>query len=245
MIKRIEKIGDATLYLADCLDVLPEVSAEITVTSPPYNLNKKASGGGSSKGDYEGWYADDLPEPVYQDQQREVIKALLKSCNSSVFYNHRVRYAWHSRNKFRTPSKIYHPMDWLRDFPIWCEIIWSRKSTSGHANGRFRLADERIYQIGKPKKFYDKGWGTVWVMSPSTNEGHVCTFPLELPKRCIQSTTCPGDTVLDPYMGVGTTGIVAIRSGCKFIGIERDPDYFELAVQNIQGVENETDLFRM
>jgi DNA modification methylase len=235
---RIEKIGDCTLYLGNCLEVLPDIQAEIAVTSPPYNLNKTASGGGNSKRTYDGWYEDDLPEAVYQGQQRELIGTLQEACNSSIFYNHRIRYAWHSRNKFRPVSNIYHPMDWLKDFPIWAEVVWSRKGTTGHANGRFRLADERIYQIGKPNKFHDLGYGTVWEIPPSKNEGHVCTFPQELPRKCMESTTDIGDVVVDPYMGSGTTGVVAVQMGRKFIGIERDPDYFDLAVNNIRAEVN-------
>ncbi|MEY9198645.1 site-specific DNA-methyltransferase (adenine-specific) [Sinorhizobium fredii] len=223
--------GVMDLYNGDCLEILPTLadgSVDMVVTSPPYNLNKVASGGGSSKRNYEGWYPDDLPEAEYQAQQRKVVSALRQKTRGSVFYNHRIRYAWHSRNKYRHQNNIYHPMHWL-DEPIWCEIIWHRGGTTGHANGRFRLADERIYQIGKPHVFNDHGYTTVWSINPSRNEGHVCTFPEELVERCILSCSNEGDTILDPYMGSGTTGLVARRLGRKFIGIERDPEYFALA----------------
>ena len=63
----------------DCLEILPTLadgSVDLVVTSPPYNLNKVASGGGSSKRNYDGWYPDDLPESDYQEQQRKVISVL-------------------------------------------------------------------------------------------------------------------------------------------------------------------------
>lgn len=229
-----------TLFQGDCATIIPSLTAcETVVTSPPYNLNKVASGGGSSKRSYDGWYPDDLPEPEYQAQQKDIVRKLRGVTAGSIFYNHRIRYAWHSRNKHRVPSNIYHPMQWLEEFPIWCEIIWHRGGTTGHANGRFRLADERIYQIGKPRTFNDRGMTTVWSISPSRNEGHVCTFPEELVERCILSSTNPGDVVLDPYMGSGTTGIVALRHGRRFIGIERDPSYFNLAQSRIVGAAKE------
>lgn len=233
------RVGDCRQLLA----AMGDKSVHCVVTSPPYNLNKRASGGGSSKRSYEGWYPDDLPEDEYQAQQREVIGQLRRVTVGSVFYNHRIRYAWHPRNKYRVPTNIYNPMDWLSEHPIWCEIIWHRGGTTGHANGRFRLADERIYQIGKPHVFHDKGYTTVWNITPSRNEGHVCTFPEELVERCILSCTNEGDTVLDPYMGSGTTGIVARRLGRKFIGYERDPEYFQLASRRLDAAVNDNDLF--
>lgn len=224
------------LHQGDCLEVMkgiPDGSVDIVITSPPYNLNKRASGGGSSKQDYSGWYPDDMPEEEYQGWQKNVIRELLRVTKGSIFYNHRVRYAWHSRNKYRVPSRIYHPMQWLSDFPIWCEIIWDRRGTTGHANRRCRMSDERIYQIGKPAKFNDMGYTTVWQIPPNKNEGHVCTFPPELVNRCILMGSDEGDVILDPFMGSGTTGVACKNLNRKFIGIELDESYFNIAKERI------------
>ena len=224
------------LMQGDCLERMKEMtdnSVDCVVTSPPYNLNKRSSGGGSSKMSYEGWYFDEMPEPNYQEWQRDIVRECLRVSKGSVFYNHRVRYAWHSRNKYRTQSKIYHPMQWLYEFPIWAEIIWDRGGTTGHGNGRVRMADERIYQIGKPKCHNLQELSTVWRISPSKNIGHVCTFPIEIPSRCIEMATNLGDTVLDPFMGSGTTGVAAQRLGRNFIGIELDEEYYDIANERI------------
>jgi len=218
----------------DCLEVLktfPDKCVDICITSPPYNLNKKASGGGNSKRSYDGWYFDDMPELAYQEWQKKVVGELIRVTKGSIFYNHRVRYAWHSRNTYRTASNLYHPMQWLGSFPIWCEIVWDRRATSGHANNRCRMSDERIYQIGKPHKFHDMGYTTIWQMMPSKNIDHVCTFPEELVERCLRMCSDEGDTVLDPFSGSGTTAIVAKRLKRDYICIEKDDGYFKKSVE--------------
>lgn len=124
-------LDTVTLLLGDCAEKLkdiPDKSVDVTITSPPYNLNKAASGGGSSKRNYDGWYPDEMPEDEYQMLQKRIVRELLRITKGSIFYNHKVRYAWHNRNKFRVPSNIYHPMQWLGEFPIWCEIIWDRRN---------------------------------------------------------------------------------------------------------------------
>ena len=68
-------------------------------------------------------------------------------------------------------------------------------------------------------------------------ERHKTRHPAEKPEsllsRIIAIGSRPGDTVLDPFMGSGTTGVVAQRMGRKFIGFETDPDYFCIALQRI------------
>lgn len=225
------------IWHGDCLELIrdiPDKSVDIVVTSPPYNLSKKASGGGNSKVDiYKNWYPDEMDEIKYQNWQVKVIKECIRVCKGSVFYNHRIRYAWHTRNKYRTPSNLYHPWDWVGKFPVWSEIIWWRKMTSGHPNNRFRLADERIYQIGKPHFFNDMGYTTVWEIIPTKNSGHPCSFPIELPQRCIE-TFCPIDgTVLDPFAGSGTTLVAAKNLNRQFIGIEKEKEYYDICLERL------------
>jgi DNA modification methylase len=75
-------------------------------------------------------------------------------------------------------------------------------------------------------------WGSraVWSFpSVRSNDIHEAMFPCELPRRCIQLLTDPGDVVLDCFIGSGTTGVAAVETGRRFIGVELFPEYVELA----------------
>jgi DNA modification methylase len=239
---------DGVVYLGDCMEVLQTLernSSEVCVTSPPYNLCKRYSNYKNSKTSqsmtekYEKWYFDDMPEWEYQGWQQSVIHSLQRVCNSSIFYNHKVRFAWHNRNIFRSPTNLHHPMHWLEKFPIWCEIIWDRCGI-GNPSRRYHIQEERIYQIGKPKKWSNElGLTNIWKIPPSRNQGHVCTFPEKLVENCILPTTEEGDIVIDPFLGAGTTAIVALKHGRRFIGVEKDPEYFQLACDNIEAAYDE------
>lgn len=253
MRKEVFENGEA--YLGDCLEILPELGseiAEVAVTSPPYNLkldppsqnrrHSKTSAGAERQ--FSEWYPDDLPEWEYQGQQRTLIHFLLKACKSSIFYNHKIRFAWHSRNQFQSPMKCYHPIQWLNNFPLWCEIIWDRGGINRPTGNRFHIQEERIWQINKPRKFTNtESLSNIWRIPPSKNEGHVCSFPHELVRRCIVTTTDEGDTVIDPYLGSGTTALVAQKYKRRFIGIERDPKYFDLACRRIEEANKQKTLF--
>lgn len=220
----------------DCRDILPQLGpVDCVVTSPPYNLVREWSGGGPNSSmkqlewRYAHWYDDEMPEDKYQEWQKSILRILVGLCRGSIFYNHKIRYA------FKRRQEIYHPLDWLREFPIWCEIIWDRCGAQGGNSGRFLIQDERIYQLGRPKIWNGtRGYSTVWRFPPDRVEGHVCAFPLELPLRCIQTTTDPGDIVLDPFMGSGTTLRAAKDLGRQAIGIEIEEKYCEIAVKRLQ-----------
>lgn len=81
----------------------------------------------------------------------------------------------------------------------------------------------------------------VWTFpTAQTPEAHFATFPEELPKRCILAACPPGGLVLDPFCGIGTTGVVARRLGREFVGIELSPKYAEIAGRKIALALHET-----
>jgi site-specific DNA-methyltransferase (cytosine-N4-specific) len=74
--------------------------------------------------------------------------------------------------------------------------------------------------------------GDVWEIPTTPFPGsHFAVFPPELPRRCIVAGCKPGGTVLDPFHGSGTTGMVAVRNGRKYVGIELNPEYLDLSLR--------------
>jgi modification methylase len=83
------------------------------------------------------------------------------------------------------------------------------------------------------------GLGDVWPMRPEKNE-HPAPFPIDLPARVLEATA--GKTVLDPFMGSGTTGVACARTGRRFIGIEKDRRWFDLACERIDLASRQPDM---
>lgn len=98
------------------------------------------------------------------------------------------------------------------------------------------LADEAKAALGGYYREFltpaGKNPGDVWSLAAEPFPGaHFATFPSELPRRCILAGCKPGGTVLDPFHGSGTTGMVAQRLGRKYVGIELNKDYIDLSLR--------------
>lgn len=98
---------------------------------------------------------------------------------------------------------------------------------------KYGVSDDVKHQTKSGNRYTDAGTRnvrSVWTFNTQAySEAHFATFPEALPERCIKAGTKPGDTVLDPFAGSGTTCAVAARLGRASIGIELNPEYLELA----------------
>jgi site-specific DNA-methyltransferase (adenine-specific) len=83
---------------------------------------------------------------------------------------------------------------------------------------------------------------SVWRIIPESAKriGHPAPFPIELPRRLIRLLSFPGDSVLDPFLGSGTTGVAAVQTGRRFIGYDTSPEYVALAGRRIQSAIDAT-----
>jgi len=139
---------------------------------------------------------------------------------------------------------LYDRRIWMKD-AAWENSKWSTLS--------YRAVDEfeYVYIFWKPgittvsrDKLTSQEWSewgsrAVWqIPSVRANDDHEAKFPVELPRRVIELLTSPGDTVLDPFMGSGTTAEAAIIEGRNYIGIERSAEYVRLARKRAKDTVN-------
>jgi site-specific DNA-methyltransferase (adenine-specific) len=248
---RIERIGDAVLYLGDAIETLQGLAAdsvEIAFTSPPYNLGEgmEDKGGlrighaGSKWGDGKlaagyGAYRDAMPYGEYVEWQRSILAHLWRICSGAIYYNHKPRLV---------KRQLRHPLD-IVNIPVRQVITWDRGSGFNCMSGAYMPVSEVIILCAKP------GWslrnksasavGDVWRVSPSQDAEHPASFPRELPTIAIE--TSGADSVIDPFMGVGTTGVACAKLGRKFIGIEINEQYFNIACERISEAYKQPRLF--
>lgn len=134
-----------------------------------------------------------------------------------------------------------------RGWYLRSEIIWRKPNAQPESvRDRPTRDHEQVFLLSKSEKYkYDVGaitgpndrrLRTVWDIKTQINRaasGHFATFPAELAERCLRITSDAGDVVLDPFLGSGTTAIAAGKWGRKFLGVELNPDYLEMARERL------------
>jgi site-specific DNA-methyltransferase (adenine-specific) len=249
------EIGLATLYLGGCAEVLPTLGkVDVAITSPPYN---KAGYEGfiRKRHDKDSWnqrnvdYGDNpendfMPEEDYKKQQISILNLLWDSLtdDGSLFYNHKIRVANH---------KASHPIEWIlkSNFVFRQQLIWDRSNSPAVAPIRFLPTTELIFWLTKKQQQPNfvrsqelEFKGEVWKFMAENNPLHPAPFPQNLPTNILKNIK-GNIVVLDPYMGSGTTGVAAVQMGRKFIGIEREQKYFDIACQRIDAAQRQEKLF--
>ena len=121
--------------------------------------------------------------------------------------------------------------------PTSCWLVWDK------LNGDNDFADCELCWTNWSKAVRRLQWRWNGMIRQGNEERfHPTQKPLEVMKWVI--TLCPkSDTILDPFMGSGTTGVAAIQMGRKFIGIEREPKYFDIACERIEAASKQVDMF--
>jgi site-specific DNA-methyltransferase (adenine-specific) len=196
-------IGNATLYLGDCRDILPTLGkVDAVVTDPPYGLANKLQG---------GTWGKKFGGPDYDWDARPACLRFLPNVPTV---------AW-GGNYFQVPPSRCWLVWYKRDaVPTMadCELAWT------NIDGNAQVID--------------------WTIAATNAEraGHPTQKPVAVMRRSIEVIS-PAKVILDPYMGSGSTGVAAVQMGRKFIGIERELKYFNIACRRIEEVQRQADLF--
>ena len=212
---KVITIGDATLYLGDCGDILPDLgNVDAVITDPPYGINenhkKVASRGKLAKvKDYGEFYWDKEPPSA------DLINLILSKGDYQLLWG---------GNYFGLPASS-------------CWLVWDK------LNGENDFADCELAWTNWPKavRRITHLWNGM-IRQGSEERFHPTQKPLRVMKWAIE--LCPAaNSILDPFMGSGTTGVAAVQLGRKFIGIEREPKYFEIACKRIEEAHKQADMF--
>lgn len=231
-----------TIINGDCLRIIkdfPDEIIDLTITSPPYN-KQAAKGGLVKEVDYEN-SSDSLPEEVYQEKQIEILDEIWRATKEDghMFYNHKTRWV---------NGKMIHPIEWLNKtkWTVRQEIIWDRMIAANLRGWRYWQVDERIYWLqrkegpGEELESQHALLGSIWRFPPERDNDHPAPFPVELPCRIILSFLKEKGLVFDPYMGSGTTAVVAKELGHDWIGTDVSQFYIDMANKRIQNSSQES-----
>lgn len=204
---RVEHIGDATLYLGDCREILPTLGkVDAVVTDPPYGIARVWKGGfgrgwGRAHAEKEARNEWDEAPP-----SSEVLDWILAQKSQIIW----------GGNYFDLP-------------PSRCWLIWNKPErgfTLAEAEMAWTNFDSVVRVFDYPRSEPDRQ--------------HPTQKPVALMKWCVEKTK---GVVCDPFMGSGTTGVACAKLGRKFIGVERELRWFDLACRRIEAAYKQPDIF--
>jgi DNA modification methylase len=218
-------IGNATLYLGDCRDILPTLGkVDAVVTDPPYGIGEAGGNavkrqrkvGGNSKALADQRVYDALDwdnEPI----SSALIEMVCAAGNWQVIFG---------GNYYDCP-------------PTSCWLVWDKD------NGANDFADCELAWTNLPKavRRIRYMWNGMLRANGEERGDHPTQKPIGVMKWAIGHLPEPNHTILDPFMGSGTTGVAAVQMGRKFIGIEREPKYFDIACKRIEDAQRQGDMF--
>lgn len=226
-------IGDCTLYHGDCRDVLPTLGkVDACVTDPPYD-GRTHEGARSQPADF--YKTKNRKKPDYQDEKDRIIdfscmenNAFAQMCTELCSITLRwvvMTCAWQQAAHIEIAGVP------LIRLGVWVKPNGAPQFT-GDRPGTGWEAVAILHRPGK-KRWNGGGHHAVWTC-PIEQGGHPTQKPLRLIKEWVSAFSDPGETILDPFMGSGTTGVACAHLGRKFVGIERERKYFDIACKRIE-----------
>ena len=222
-------IGDCELYLGDCLEILPTLGkVDALCTDPPYEFD--ASGAG-----------------IFRSNRTcmDEIQAnkLDKGFDISIFSGKQFRSLVTFFHNDQLPKILPH-ID--KEFKRFCLCMWHKKNPMPVANKHYK-PDTELYihawnEEGHPiGELSEKGRYFIAPIGQQNEFNHPTVKPLPLMLKIIKNVNAK--TILDPFIGSGTTGVACVKLGRKFTGIEISEKYFDIACKRIEQAYAQPDLF--
>lgn len=206
-------IGNATLYLGDCRDILPTLpKVDAVITDPPYGIGE-AAGKNASRGKLA--VAKDFGNDSWDDEpiDAELIQLVRDAGKWAVIFG---------GNYYALPAAK-------------CWLVWDKE------NGDSDFADCELAWTNLPKavRRIRYMWNGMLRANGEARGDHPTQKPIGVMAWAINHVPAPCQTILDPFMGSGTTGVAAANLQRTFIGIEREPKYFDIACRRIEDAQRQ------
>jgi DNA modification methylase len=260
-----ERIGDCRLILGDCISVMPTLGrVDAVVTSPPYD-DLRDYGPGFARVDLLAaitevarcllpggvcmWNVADAT--VKGSETGSSFRQALHAIGCGLRLHDTMHYIKENVN-FPENVRYFSGHEYMFIFsngaPKSFNPIKDRvnKWAGAVMHGTDRQKDGSTKQIsGKGKEILPLGMRFNWwrMTNSGGDTGHPAPMPYAMAAGHVTSWTNAGDTILDPFMGSGTTLVACAKMGRKGIGIELDPEYFRIACERVQKAYDQPDLF--
>ena len=200
------------LHHGDCLDIMPTLQGTVdaVITDPPYGIALENHG-------QFAWATDQV---VTGDHSQELGQIILD---------------WAENNDLCTATFASPRLPWPGNWRSL--LVWDKGPAVG-GGGDIKTcwkATWELIQIARNNPLNGNRDGSVIKVhiGPNAYHYHPSQKPVRLLEYLIRKLTQPGDTILDPFMGSGTTGVACVRTGRHFIGIEKEREYFDVAERRI------------
>jgi DNA modification methylase len=215
------------LYLGDCREILPSLdNIDALVTDPPYGVGFVGKVTKDTNNRYQKQiYIDD--DETWRETVLPGIKLALSVAKRGL---------------------IFCGTRKLQDYPTPKDIGGiCTPNGAGRSSWGFGCYHPVLY-YGSPPQIGARATMIVSYhpgmhVTGENNNAHPCPKPIAFMEWAVNRATLDGETILDPFMGSGTTGVAAVKLGRKFIGIEIDPKYFDIACRRIDAALDQPDLF--
>lgn len=215
--------GTVKLWLADCLDVLPvSVAADCVLADIPY---------GETNNRYESKQQDGPLRKVNRGDADECTFTIENIVALVVPVSKGAIYVWCGTEQVSALRKSLSE----RTGNVTRLCIWEKTNPSPMNGDKFWLSSlECCVFCHMPNAYFDASCTSpVWRGPVERNQVHPTQKPLWLFERLVKTSAPEGGVVLDFCMGSGTTGVACVRTGRSFLGIEKEPKYFEIAKRRI------------
>lgn len=232
---RCEIIGGATLYQGDCRDMLGRLDEPpgLLLTDAPY----KVSSGGKGSHKRAGWMAeyDNGGSPVacdlaWRDWLPQAFAALADPAHAYLFSDDG------NLGEARIAAEA-------AGFKFHTQLVWDKRTAFPNRWYQQTLEFVLFMRKGKAFRINDCGSKSLASIHQKDESDHPTEKPLQLCELYIRNSTQPGDLVLDPFLGSGTTAVAALRAGRRVVGAELIPKWFDVTCRRVEAALRQPGLF--